>query len=188
MQFLVTFPACPDIGTTDGGTGGGDESNGCLVPLAIAARDDEVDNAKDLTKPGTGEETCDGEANTADRGSSLQSDKGCNKDEDDGCRGGWLAVAAVGSRLVLTGPPSRGAFVREELWQVGLNCAQIEGAAGRGPVPIGPPSKRAVGQILWFRVFAIVPAVVVAMSVVACVANATCHVWRVVLGGRSVLA
>ena len=116
----MAFPACPDGGTTDGGTGRGDESNGCLVPLAIAACEDEVDNAKgNLTRLKTGEETRDGGANTADRGSSLQSDKGCNKDEDDGCRGGWLAVAAVGSRLVLTGPPSRGAFIREELGQVG---------------------------------------------------------------------
>ena len=116
----MTFPACPDSGTTDGGTGGGNESNGCFVPLAIEARDDAVDNAKgNLTRPETREETRDGEANTADRGSSLQSDKGCSKDEDDGCRGGWLAVAAVGSRLVLTGPPSRGAFIREELGQVG---------------------------------------------------------------------
>ena len=84
------------------------------MPLTIAAREDEVDNAKDnLTGPETGEETRDGEANTADRGSSLQSGKGCKKDEDDGCRDGWLAVAAVGSRLVLTGPPSRGAFIRK---------------------------------------------------------------------------
>ena len=135
--------------------------------MAIAACDDEVDNAKDLTKLGTGEVTCNGEANTTDRGSSLQSGNGCKKDEDDGCRGGWLAVAPVGSRLVLTEPPSRGGLIREELGQVGWNCAQIEGAAGSGPVPVGPPSKRAVGQILWFRVFAIFPAVVVAVSVVA---------------------
>ena len=33
-------------------------------------------------------------------------------------------------------------------------------------------SKRAVRQILWFHAFAIFPAVVVAMSVVVCVANA----------------
>ena len=116
----MTFPACPDSGTTDGGTGRGEESNGCFMPLAVAAREDEVDNAKgNLAKPDIGEETRDGEANTADRGSSLQSGKGCNKDEDDGCRDGWLALAAVGSRLVLTGPPSRGAFIREELGQVG---------------------------------------------------------------------
>ena len=173
MQVLMTFPACPDSGTTDGGTSGGDESNGCVVPLAVAAREDEADNVKDnLTRPDTGEVTRHGEANTADKGSSLQSGKGCNKDEDDGCRDGWLAVAAVGSRLVFTGPPSRGAFIREKLGQVGWNCTRTEGAAGREPAPMGPPSKRAVGQILWFRVFAIFPAVVVAMSMVACIAKA----------------
>ena len=40
----MTFPACPDMRTTDGGTGGDDESNGWFMPLAIAARDDEVDD------------------------------------------------------------------------------------------------------------------------------------------------
>ena len=49
---------------------------------------------------------------------------------------------------------------------------RIEGAAGRGPVLIGPPSKRAVGQIPWFRVFAIFPVVGVAWSVMTCFANA----------------
>ena len=116
----MTFPECSNIGTTDGGTGGGGESYGWFVPGAIPACDDEVDNVRnDLTRPDTGEVTRNGEANTADRGSSLQSGKGCKKDEDDGCGGGWLAKAAVGSRLVLTGPPSRGAFIREELGQVG---------------------------------------------------------------------
>ena len=156
------------MGTTGGGTGGDDESNGCFVPLALAARDGEVDDVRnDAAIPDTGQTTRDGEANTAGNGSSLQSSSGWTKDEDDGCRGKLLVVAAVGSRLVLTGPPTRDAFIREELGQVGWNCARIEGAAGSGPVPMGPPSKRAVGQILWFRVFAIFPAVVVAMSVVA---------------------
>ena len=116
----MTFPARPDKGTTDGGEGRDNESNGCTVPLTIEARDNEVDNVvNERAKPETGETTRDGEANTAGRGSSLQSGNGWTKDEDDGCRGKLLVVAAVGSRLVLTGPPSRGAFIREELGQVG---------------------------------------------------------------------
>ena len=115
----MTFPARPDKGTTDGGEGRDNESNGCTVPLAIAARDNKVDDVvTDPAKPKAGEATRDGEANTADRGSSLQSGNGWAKDEDDGCRG-MLVVVAEGSRLVLTGPPWRGAFIREELGQVG---------------------------------------------------------------------
>ena len=113
----MTFPARPDEGTTDGGEGRDNESNGCTVPLAIAARDNEVDNVvSDQTKPNTRRTT---RANTADRGSSLLSGNGWTEDEDDCCRGMLLVVAAVGSRLVLTVPPSRGAFIREELGQVG---------------------------------------------------------------------
>ena len=111
----MTFPARPDKGTTDGGEGRDNESNGCTEPLAIAARDNEVyDVVNDRAKPKTGETTRDG-----DRGSSLQSDNGWTKDEGDGCRGELLASAAEGSRLVHTGPPTRGAFIREELGQVG---------------------------------------------------------------------
>ena len=96
----MTFPACPDIGTTDGGTGGGDESNGCIVPLAIAARDEEVDNVRsDLARPNTGDTTRVGEANTADNGSSLQSGSGCAKDEGNGCRGKLLFVALGSARI-----------------------------------------------------------------------------------------
>ena len=66
----------------------------------------------------------------------------------------------------------RGVRLSEKNSGKSAETARIEGAAGREPVPSGPPSKRAVGQILWFRVFAIFPAVVVAMSVVAFIANA----------------
>ena len=53
----------------------------------------------------------------------------------------------------------------------------IAGAAGRGAVLPKPPSKRAVvpgvlGQFLCFRALGDFPAVIIAMSVAACFANA----------------
>ena len=143
------------------------------MPLTIAARDDEVDNAKDnLAKPDIEEETCDGEANTADRGSSLQSDKGCNKDEDDGCRGGWLAVAAVGSRLVLTGPPTRGALSEKNSGKSAETARESKARRVENLSLWAHPQRGQSDRSSGSAFSSFFPSVVVAMSVVACVANA----------------